>query len=69
MAMTKTELNAIIGIIERLTDARLGSAEGCFPELTDHQRLYINTWVKGPLECLVPGPGPDPKLASRMARK
>jgi hypothetical protein len=51
--MTKKEERTIRNIIERLKQERLGAAEG-YCELKKFDRIYIDTWLIGPLECLLP---------------
>lgn len=32
-------------------------------------RIYVDTWIIGALECLLPGDGRDTALAERMSRE
>jgi hypothetical protein len=65
--MTKGEERVIRDIVRRLREERLGSAPGYVPELERGARLYVETWLVGPLECLLPE-SRDVDLAVCMGR-
>lgn len=72
MAMTKTEVAAIRAVIKRLRCEPNGRGEPREADyvreaLTGPARIYLDTWVTGALECLLPGPNYDPKLARDLA--
>lgn len=74
MAMGKTERETIENLIKRLKEPRAGCAtpfegtknEVLMPGYEGVSRIYIDTWLIGPLECLLSG---DTKLARSMSRK
>lgn len=79
MAMTKTEIAAIENVIRRLKEPRCGGADP-FPDhhaKLEYQvpgyegvsRIYLNTWIIGALECLLPGEDHDPKLARDLSSR
>lgn len=68
--MTKTEIAALQNLLDRLRSPRLGAAEGYCEGVDDSQsRLYLQSWIIGPLELLLPGPDRNPDLARRMLRR
>lgn len=78
--MTKQEEETIRNLIARLKEPSLGGADGPMhtggpktpkpPEGYELvSRIYVDTWLLGALECLLPGEGRDPALAVRMSRK
>ena len=67
--MTKTEIAALKALIARLESPRLGAAPGVLEFDEEEARLYLQTWIIGPLRKLLPGDGHDPKLALSMLRK
>lgn len=64
--MTQGEENTIKNIICRLKAERLGAANG-YCELKPSDRIYIDTWLIGPLELLL-HPDRDVELAERMSK-
>lgn len=70
--MTKDETATIENIIARLRSPAIGSG-GSFCAEVDGKittsRNYVNTWLIGALECLLPGDGRDPKLARSLSSK
>lgn len=67
--MTKAEIETIQNIIYRLKQPRCGASVGTMEFDYEKAKLYVNTWLAGPLELLLPGEGRDPNLAARMSRK
>jgi len=75
--MTKQEIETIRNIVERLKKANLGcsnsnSLEALVSEANSKgvecaSRLYVDTWLIGALECLLPEQR-DPSLAVRLSR-
>lgn len=67
--MTKGEIETIRNIVERIRSERMGAAEGIL-SCTDKQngRIYINSWIIGPLELLLPE-NRNVELARRLSRK
>jgi hypothetical protein len=63
--MTKKEIRTIQNVIKRLKADRLGAAEGYNNDIS---RIYVDTWLIGPLECLLPGEGRDTDLAERLSK-
>jgi hypothetical protein len=71
--MTKGEIETITNIIQRLKAGRDGNEPSSIPEITDalndrSMSIWLDTWVIGALECLVPGDGRDVDLAVRLSR-
>lgn len=64
--MTKGEEETIRNIIARLKSPNAGCASDTPGE--NVSRVYIDTWLIGPLECLLPETR-DVALAARMSRK
>jgi hypothetical protein len=78
MALTKAEETTIRNIIARLKEPRAGCAEpfpmAGFPAreclasgYEGVSRVYLDVWVIGPLEMLLPGADHDPDLAARVS--
>jgi len=71
--MTKQEERTIRNIIARLKKERCGCASPTFDDEKQANgyegvaRIYVDTWLIGPLECLLPEQR-DPKLAERMSK-
>lgn len=72
MAMTKTERAALENLVKRLKKPRAGCAqpyriddEALTGDYEAVSRIYIETWLVGPLECLLAG---EAKLARDMSR-
>lgn len=76
--MTKGEIETIRNIIARLKKPNCGCSNGIGLEsivaaanakgIEAPSRLYLDTWVIGALECLLPGEGRDVDLAARLSR-
>lgn len=79
--MTKGELETIRNIVARLKEANIGCARDQNDNCTDTgsntgkihgrvsaSRIYIDTWLIGPLELLLPE-GRDVDLAVSMSRR
>jgi hypothetical protein len=71
--MTKTEIETIENVIRCLKGGRDGAKVRSSPSITeklisDDMRLWLDTWVIGALECLLPGDGRDPRLAVKLSR-
>lgn len=78
MALTQTERGIITNIIARLKRERLGCAEP-FPDATAAKeqqapgyegvsRLYVNTWLIGPLELMLSDEPNDKRAALSMSK-
>lgn len=78
--MTQGEIETIQNIINRLKMPRAGCATsithsqvpGCETNVEGYEsiaRLYIETWLIGPLQCLLPGSGRDVELARSMSKR
>ena len=75
--MTKTELQTIRNIIERLNAPNCGCSHGIgsnsivqaanAKDIQCVSRIYLNTWVVGALTHLLPE-SRDPGLAERLSR-
>jgi hypothetical protein len=75
--MTKAELNTIRNIIARLNKQNCGCSNAANADalvgLANAQniqcvsRIYLDTWVVGALECLLPE-SRDPRLAESLSR-
>lgn len=76
--MTEHETQTIRNILERLRAPNLGCAMSSKRDeavatiarsagLEAASRGYIETWIIGSLECLLPGPDHDPKLAAELS--
>ena len=65
MQMTNGEIETIRNIIKRLRADRLGAAEGYNDNIS---RMYVDTWLIGPLECLLPE-SRDVTLAVKMSKQ
>jgi hypothetical protein len=67
--VTKAEENTIRNIVARLRRPEIGSS-GVGLSVADQERarLYLDTWIIGPLEMLLPGEARDPNLAERMSK-
>lgn len=77
--MTKTELQAIEGVIARLKKPNCGCANTFTADELVAQvnaqgieavsRIYLDTWIIPALELLLPGEKRNPSLAARLAGK
>jgi hypothetical protein len=74
--MNKTRQQALEFLLKRLREPRAGCAEP-FPGSTETQargyegisRIYIETWLAGPVELLLSDNNRDQKLALDMLRR
>lgn len=60
------------GIVERIAELNAlpsGDERGAGQRLEVASRVYLDTWLIGALECLLPGEGRDPGLACRLSGK
>lgn len=72
--MTKGEEQTIRNVIQALKGGRDGNKPSSSPEITamlndDRMRIWMDTWVVGALECLLPGERRDVDLAVRLSRR
>ena len=70
--MTKGELETIRNVVSHLKCGRDGADIRCSPEIAEmlndrRLRIYLDTWVTGALECLLPEQR-DVDLAVRLSR-
>lgn len=79
MAMTKTERETIENLIKSLKMPRAGCSEP-FPDVSAKEekqangyegvsRLYLDTWIIGPLELLLSDEPGSSETARRMSRR
>lgn len=76
--MTKTEIQALQNVIERLKQPNCGCSNGCLTRRVVEQanalgieavsRIYLDTWIVPALQLLLPGPERDPELAEELSR-
>lgn len=71
--MTKGEIETIQNVIEKLKAGRGGGKVTCSPEIAEKLKsrdvsIWLDTWVIGALECLLPGKDRDVDLAVKLSR-